>query len=474
MRLVISNINYAATVVEIKILNPIKGLDNLQQAMIFGNSVLVGKETCVGDMGLFFPLETALSQEFLSNNNLYKDKLLNKDQEKKGYFEQHGRIRAVKFKGVPSEGFFIPLISIMYALNSTCTLNVGDEFNEIEGHQVCHKYIPKSNRTSGEANSKNKQAVKTSRLVEGQFRLHYETAQLRKNMESIHPDSIISISKKIHGTSWVVARVLAKRPMEWYEKILNKLLKIPITITEYDSIYSSRKVIKNGFINANPSHFYKYDLWSDIKDRVWESIPNGFSLYGEAVGFLPGGGCIQDGYSYGAKENTFDIYVYRVTFTNNQGKVFELTWEQMKEFCLQRGLNTVKEFHRGKAKDVFPNLMSKEEADATYCDSATLTIPYTPGVRTYKNVSEWRDAFLSELIECKAFDMGDVMDKDCNYLVPAEGIVVRLDGLNESTAFKLKNFRFLSYETDQLDKGTLDTESQDSATDDESIAEEGV
>lgn len=71
--------------------------------------------------------------------------------------------------------------------------------------------------------------------------------QLRKNMESIHPDSIISISKKIHGTSWVVARVLTKRPMKWYEKILNKL-GVKIGTEEYDTIYSSRKVIKNSNI----------------------------------------------------------------------------------------------------------------------------------------------------------------------------------------------------------------------------------
>lgn len=203
----------------------------------------------------------------------------------------------------------------------------------------------------------------------------------------------------------------------------------------------------------NPSHFYKYDLWADIKDRVWESIPNGFSLYGEAVGFLPSGGCIQEGYHYGAKENTFDIYVYRVTFTNNQGKVFELTWEQMKEFCLQRGLNTVKEFYRGPAGSLFNN-----ERSYDYNNS--------------RDLSDWRDAFLQELIDCKAFNMGDVMDKDCNYTVPAEGIVIRLDGLNESTAFKLKNWRFLDWETKQLDQGIIDMESQDSSTTDNEIVNE--
>lgn len=169
--------NYCATVIEIKTLVPLAKCDNVVAAMIFGNSVIVGKDTQPGDIGLFFPLETALSDEFLKNNNLYRDATLNLDTTKKGYFESHGRIRAVKFRGMhKSEGFYIPLSCLNYLgpVKLEDHLTIGDEFNEIEGHQVCHKYIPKGNRTPGEANSKNKQAVKVSRLVENQFRLHYD------------------------------------------------------------------------------------------------------------------------------------------------------------------------------------------------------------------------------------------------------------------------------------------------------------
>jgi hypothetical protein len=306
------------------------------------------------------------------------------------------------------------------------------------------------------AKNKNKVSVKVSRLVDGQFRLHYDTEQLRKNMDKIKPTDVISISQKIHGTSWVVGKVLTTRPLKWYEKLISKF--VPVNVEKYDTIYASRKVIKNGFINTNSKHFYDYDLWADVKARVEDLIPNGFTLYGEAVGFLPSGKMIQPGYHYGAKPNTFDIYIYRVTFTTTDGKVFELDWTQMSDFCEQRGLNTVKQLYYGHADMVFMNLMHEDEADYAYSESMTDKEKYPPGVIVYRHVSEWRDAFLEQLSERKDFGLGDVMCKDNNYEVPSEGVVIRLDKLNQSVAFKLKNFRFLKWESDQLDKGEQDIE----------------
>ena len=106
------NNDYCATVVAIKTKVQLPKCDNVVAAMIFGNSVIVGKDTPEGEVGLFFPVETQLSHEFLSKNNLYRHQELNADQEKKGYFEDSRRIRAVKFRGYPSEGFFIPIESL--------------------------------------------------------------------------------------------------------------------------------------------------------------------------------------------------------------------------------------------------------------------------------------------------------------------------------------------------------------------------
>src|SRR5690242_12964449 len=132
------NRNYCAVVVQLKDFVDLPNCDNIKGALIFGNHVIVGKDAAVGDVGLFFPAETRLSPGFLGYNNLYrKPEFGNVDPEKKGFFEQHGRVRTVKFRGHKSEGFFIPLASLGYVETSYMDLHpdfggvLGTEFDTI-------------------------------------------------------------------------------------------------------------------------------------------------------------------------------------------------------------------------------------------------------------------------------------------------------------------------------------------------------
>ena len=177
------NQNYAAVVVEIKTIIPLEKCDNLQGAIIMGNQVIVSKDVKVGDIGLYFPLECALSKEYLSNNNLYrvhKNKPnLNADTNAKGgYFEESGRVRCARFLGHKSEGLFMPLRSIQFAYAySDGDFNYGDTFDELEGTPICSKYVVKTNRTPGQPGSKKTNSTKKyeSKLVENQFRFHQDT-----------------------------------------------------------------------------------------------------------------------------------------------------------------------------------------------------------------------------------------------------------------------------------------------------------
>ena len=149
------NENYAAVVVQIKTIVPLENCDNVHAAIILGNQVIVDKSVKVGDIGLYFPLETQLSQQYLSNNNLYRKPELNVNPENKGYFEENGRIRCVKFRGHKSEGLFMPLRSIQFAYAySDGDFNYGDTFDELEGTPICSKYVVKTNRTPGQPGNK--------------------------------------------------------------------------------------------------------------------------------------------------------------------------------------------------------------------------------------------------------------------------------------------------------------------------------
>ena len=253
------NENYSAIVVEIKTLIPLDKCDFVQGAIIMGNQVIVSKDVKIGDIGLYFPLECQLSKEYLSNNNLYNKHELNVDNTKKGYFDENGRIRCQRFRGHKSEGLFMPIGSLSFIFpdifNPSSTglwykgdfkINIGDCFDELNGTPICSKYVIKQNRTPGASGSKSNKTTKKyeSKLVENQFRFHTDTSMLYRNLHRIEPNSLISITYKLHGTSGISSYVLCKKKLNWIEKLLHKF-KVNIKTEEYDYLYSSRKVIKN-------------------------------------------------------------------------------------------------------------------------------------------------------------------------------------------------------------------------------------
>lgn len=225
------NQNYAAVVVEIKTLIPLEKCDNVQGAIIMGNQVIVSKDVKVGDIGLYFPLECALSKEYLSKNNLYrvhknKPNLNSDTNVKGGYFEENGRVRCARFLGHKSEGLFMPLDSVYFIYDREGVyLNVGDCFDELNGVPICSKYVVKQSRTPGQPGSKKNRSTKKyeSKLVENQFRFHVDTSMLYRNLHRIEPNSLISITYKLHGTSGVSSYVLCKRKLNWIEKLFLKI-----------------------------------------------------------------------------------------------------------------------------------------------------------------------------------------------------------------------------------------------------------
>ena len=435
------NKNYCAIVVSLEHFVTLPNCDNVKAAIIFGSSVIVSKDTQAGTVGLFFPVETALSAEFLGQNNLFrKPELGNIDPEKKGYFEQHGRVKAVLFRKNKSEGFWIPLESLAYLGLPLSEFPIGTQFDFVNEHEICKKYIPKRNRVSNPCAPKGKKARVEDKLVDGQFRFHIDTAQLRRNMHRMEPSTLISISDKWHGTSAIYAHILVQRELNWFEKALRwvgtKLSIVQVQETEYGFTWASRRVIKgvDGEAKKGAVHFYSTDIWGVVAKEIETLVPKGFTVYGEIVGYMPEGGPIQQGYHYGCQPGTHRFLVYRITSTNADGKVIEMSWPQMKEFCFLYGLEMVKELFYGRADQFFP--MAAGMA-----------------------LDEWQEGFL------KALEAAYVHDQMCqhnNLEVPAEGVVVRVERLAECESYKCKSFLFLKRESEELDKGEIDVETEQS------------
>jgi len=61
------------------------------------------------------------------------------------------------------------------------------------------------------------------------------------------------------------------------------------------------------------------------------------------------------GYTYNHPEGQCGLYVYRIAIVNSAGLVTDLSWDQVKEFCTQRGLNHVPEIGKMMHKDFVPS-----------------------------------------------------------------------------------------------------------------------
>lgn len=436
MELKVKNVNYCATITEIANIVVLPNCDNVVAAIVAGNQVIVQKDAKIGDKGVFFPVECKLSPKFLASNNLYQDSTLNNDKTKKGYINEKGRLKCVAFRGNKSEGLFLGMncLSSFASEKEIETLKVGDEFDELKGEMICEKYVAQiqtqsSKNSNGKKNSNKEPRV--SRMIESQFQFHIDTAQLNKNMHRINPDDIISVTDKFHGTSAIFANILTVKPLTWCEKIAKKF-GVSVDDKTYSLIYSSRGVVKNKYFPTKGEFVDHNDVWTFHANKLKGLIPNGFTVYGEIVGWTSGGKCIQKGFHYGCAEGTSQLYVYRVTQVNDAGQFIELTWGQIKNFCNKYGLKHTPEFYYGRAKDLFQEITVDEN---------------------------WHSNVLEKMKN--SFNL----EQKCEYnnkKVPAEGVVVRVDDLFDCKSFKLKSYAFRQMESKEMDSGENDIETQES------------
>lgn len=415
------NINYAATIVRLKNVHSLEGLDNLVAAPVLGHQALILNTHSDGELGVAFTAETQLSEQYAHHNNLFRDATLNADtEEQPGYLENNRRIRAIKLRGHRSDALFMPLSSLEWAGVKAGDFSEGDTFDTINGHEICRKYVVP---VKGNANAKVKQPkVNKFELVDAiHAPEHIDTPSFfRAAEQKICEDDHIIVTAKYHGTSVRIFNTITNRKLTWLEKLAKKI-GVKVQETEYAPVYGSRRVIKND-VNAGTGYF-EHDIWSEHGKRLDGLIPAGYAVYGEIVGWTKDGKPIQPNYTYGYPEGESELFVYRVAHVNPQGILTDLSWDQVEEFCADRGIKTVPVVWRGIASQF--------------------------------NVNDWMDKRYrdSGLLSCLPLSGAKTVD---------EGVVIRKEGLTPEL-LKAKSPIFLQHETKQLDKGEVDLESVDAA-----------
>ena len=454
-----ADINYLSKIVQIDTftqhINP--EVTRLKVAHVDGYNILVGIDELPGKF-VYFPAMSCINPQLLAFANLYRHKELNENPEKTGMFEDNGRVKAIRLKGQVSEGFLMPLSTLTDFVSTSTSIAfdesdcpVGTEFNEVEhkgkSFWVSKKYIVKSsgdNQPSGDKqyNKRQKGLKKFNRVIDNQFRFHYSTVIAKKEPGFVHPNDLIHISSKWHGTSAIFAYVKCKHPLTWKEKIAKFLTNRDFD--DYDYLYASRSVIKNANITMGKVHpgFYGEggDVWSEAFKVIKPYLIKGMTIYAEIVGYTPNGRFIQKNYDYGcvpmktSEEYTYGkhykIMVYRVTLTNPDGIVHEFSAREVQQWCKMVGLTPVIEYYYGYAKDLYPDI--------------------------HVDAEDYGQQFIDHVADDKNFYM-ELSSPDCASGAPQEGVVIKIEDM-QSRAWKIKAFNFLKGEQAELDRGESNIE----------------
>lgn len=430
--------NYSATVIRVPELRKAENSDFLYIIDKLGMTAIVDSSWLdkVGELALLFPAEVQLSEEFTRQNNLYRHSEKNADTTKVGYLEDNRRVKALKFRGNISNGLALPLAEALGNIGlGTNYLEEGDVFDAIISKEICRKYVIEEKAA---ALSKGERQVKKAfKRVDSTFLPeHFETGQWMRERDSVPSDAELIITQKLHGTSVRLANTVVKRQLTWLEKIAQRL-GVAVKDHDYDLVAGSRRAIKDPN-NKAQAHFYKEDVWTKALGVWGDRIPKNFVVYGELVGFVPGTDTpIQEGHTYECvplcstdTQSQFDLYVYRVAIITEDAELVDLSWDQVKGFCERHGFNTVPELDR----------IPKMAFDIEDYNEQNF---YMGWLQFGEDIYNERPVILSP----------GGTGKD-------EGIAIRVETKTGPELYKFKNKSHYLYESNQLDTGEADLESQ--------------
>ena len=452
---------YNGYVTRVKNIRPAENADRLNLCEAFGNTVVVDKNINETDLYVYFPCDGQLSLDFCLNNNLLRK--LPDGTPGTGYMDPDKRnVVAIKLRGNKSDGLILPLSCLDYCFDNgaAANLKLGDTISVVNGHEICCKYIPRQQHRRGgysEGNKTRKKKVNVAPL----FVEHADTEQLAYNLGAFRGGDEVEITLKMHGTS---QRTGFLPVFSGYRRtIWDKLFRRDgEPIYTYDIVTGTRRTVidgeDGGFYGSNAFRMPHSELF---RGKLWK----GETVYYEVVGFTDTGvsimsecsnkklndkefvkqygdttvfsyGCEPTGehiaygydedghYSIATKVPQSDIYVYRMTMTNEDGNVVEYTPDFMRYRCEQMGVKCVPVLWRG-------------------------TIPYTeddldsaiPGARVVMNDGENAGEWIKKVAE-QYYDGPDPVGK--THI--REGVVVRILNKPKFCAYKHKNWYFKALE----------------------------
>ena len=462
---------YVAYVTNLKNLRKHPNADRLQLAECFGNTVCVNMDYTADQLGVYFPTDGQLSMEFCEQNGLlavYIDGV----NVSGGYMDPEKRnVKTIKLRGEKSDGLFLPLTCLAYTGVDIATFKAGDTIALVNGHEICTKYIPKRNpRRSGGNGAEGNRTRKKKVAVAPLFMEHADTEQLAYNLDAFKPGDLIEITLKMHGTSQRTANLPR---FDGYKRTLMDRIMRREGVAQYNwgSVSGTRRVVLDNYDGG----YYGSNEFREAHSKFFDGkLHKGETVYYEVVGFTTSGSSIMGDadnkklkdkefvklygpttvFSYGCEptgkktmygqddKGAFeieiavpqsDIYVYRMTMTNEDGDVVEYTPDFMRYRCEQMGAKTVPVFAKGHicmdGSVSWVNMLTGEDMTTAIGDEVRENDPYSFEFNPGDSVKAVAEQF---------YDGPDPIGKTH----VREGVVVRIVNRPKFAAYKHKNFSF--------------------------------
>lgn len=407
---------YQAYITKVKSVRKHNNADRLFVARVFDSDVIITDSIKEDDVCVYFPTDGRLSIAFCEANNLLRKKDEN-GNEIGGYLDANKRnVGTIKLRGEKSEGLLLPLTSLQNFVDIS-TLKIGDTFSTLNGKLICEKYIVE--RKSQQVSQKNKEKIKKVNTVKFPFfKEHLDTSQYQFNKHAFTEGDFITISLKQHGTSARTSytkKIQTKVVNKFLYPILSKLHLLPNPKETWVYVSGSRRVVLNSFEGG----FYDSNQFREkYHNHFTGKLHKGETVYYEIVGYVNEDTPIMASadnsktkdkdfikqygkttvFSYGCEKGQNDIYVYRMTMTNEDGYEVEYSTAQCQRRCEEMGVKFV--------------------------------------------------PVLEQFIFTTVDDMDDRVNKHIDGADPIgkthirEGVVVRIENKSKFTAFKHKNFYF--------------------------------
>jgi hypothetical protein len=430
--------SYKAVVTHLRNLRPHPNADRVQLATVLGNQIVIGLDSKEEDLGVYFPCDGQISHEFCRANNLYRDSTLNRDPDAKpGMFDVNRRVRAQRFRGEISDGFWIP-INCLDFIKGLEKFEAGFEFDELDGIPICSKYINPETARAAKINAGKKTRVAKTSIM---FKEHFDTEHFGKNLFKFDLNQTIVITEKLHGTSGRIGYVQVDRDLNFLERLARRF-GARVQETEWKYMNGTRRVVLE---ETSGSQFHD----PTIRDRAFRvfdgNLRKGETVYFEIVGYESTGVPIMPkvntkglgdkaftkrfgetmAYSYGCEIGACDIYVYRMTQTNEDGQSIDYSWDDVVSRCHEIGVKHVPHIR---------TLMLNELA------------PANTDVRDLQ-------AILSSMVEQWSTGASLI---DASHI--REGVCVRIESGLHNKTFKFKSFEFKVLEGIVKDSGVVDAE----------------